>query len=171
MEKRFFIIEYDQPFHTTDRVVGTAVDDNSEDAKAFDVNDRRVKRVTVQDDSNVVEVERGTEQIEGALRFQREIRFESELYIYGYSDDLVEIEGDFSDELYYNRDMNLHVDDICLDVDYDGKWNFEVEGGSSRNVEQYPEDHRVSDVFCDYSELVIIRRDVQSEPSISWVKP
>lgn len=79
-------------------------------------------------------------------------------YVYGFSDDLVEVSGARRHELYVNEKDRVTVGGVEIDVTYDGEWSFEVY--SSRHgtdVMIVPNDVINTKRFNDYTELVIIK--------------
>lgn len=82
-------------------------------------------------------------------------------YVYGHSDDCVEIEGGYNDELYvYDDWKRITVGEVSLDVTYDGEWSFEVRstGGSLQSTAVVlPQDVVSSERFNDYTEVVVIK--------------
>lgn len=83
-------------------------------------------------------------------------------YVYGHSDDLIEIRGDEKDELYaeYGEPTRFEVAGVTLDAEYDGVWK----GVWTFNIGAVPDECSVAimepehSTFNDYSEVVVINR-------------
>ena len=81
-----------------------------------------------------------------------------ELKIWGASDDLIEIGGDFSEEIdFYSRDDEfawLSVSDgTLLKVRYDGFWRITVEAKGNAAYEK----REATDEEHDYSDIITLR--------------
>ena len=92
--------------------------------------------------------------------------------IYGASDDLIEIAGEYSEEFgaYNNEDMRVGLSDgTLLSVEYDGEWKFRCEEKGRNFVEIIPsvgDDKNHAEPYeryTSYSDLVVF------EGIIEWV--
>jgi len=74
-----------------------------------------------------------------------------QLYIYGCSDDLIEIEGDHNDELSAFGGTKLNIRDyITLDIEYlDGDWKIKILEDKS------PHDWKIKKIGCNDEFIVL----------------
>ena len=87
-----------------------------------------------------------------------------EMYIYGCSDDLIEIEGDYDDELSAIDGGRINIRDyIIVDVIYDSDWKITIVEDKS------PHDWSVKKIGCN-DEFLIIRYPDDVKMSIKLVE-
>lgn len=84
----------------------------------------------------------------------------SNIFVYGHSDDLVEVRGEQYAEvnLYPEPDDPTHfvVSGVALDAYYDGEWTFEIRDDIEKDVVILPNECVDEDKFNDYTEVVVI---------------
>lgn len=90
--------------------------------------------------------------------------------IYGASDDLLEIDGYFSEELSIGSDEKSFVgvsDGTLLSVEYDGEWKFRLERKGSlfkeiiQSVGEDSDHEGENKKYTSYSDLVIFEGDIK----------
>lgn len=83
-----------------------------------------------------------------------------EMYVYGHSDDLIEINGDVQEELYANYGEPTHVivGETKLSVEYDGEWHIDVvDQGVNDETSWYSVGrNKVVEELNDYTEVVVV---------------
>lgn len=88
---------------------------------------------------------------------------EYEIGVYGHSDDLIEVVGDASEELYanYGEPTHVMVGNTEIVAEYDGEWHFEVvDLGEGDESAWYSVGRSgVIEVANDYTEAVVIESD------------
>lgn len=81
------------------------------------------------------------------------------IYVYGHSDDLVEVVGEENDEIYaLDTPHTFEVAGMSVVAEYDGTWSFDV--ASNPNATHFmiiPNDAIDKARFNDYTELVVIQ--------------
>ena len=87
-----------------------------------------------------------------------------EMYIFGCSDDLIEIEGDYDDELCVVDGGRINIRDyITVDVKYDGDWKITIVEDKS------PHDWSVKKIGCN-DEFLIIKYPDDVKMSVKLVE-
>lgn len=78
-------------------------------------------------------------------------------YVYGDSDDLIEVEGARDHEFYVYEDDEITIGEVSIDVTYDGEWSFSVRScGYTSQAAVLPNEIVDSERFNDYTEVVVI---------------
>lgn len=99
----------------------------------------------------------------------------STIYVYGASDDLIEIDGDVSEEFNVNFGDDKYLifsDGTCVRFEYDGDWTLSlVRGGSflichNVIVDPFPEDFP-TEYHNDYSDLLVL--DMTVNPTHAYI--
>lgn len=84
-----------------------------------------------------------------------------ELYVYGHSDDLIEVEGDEQAEFYANFDGPTHImlGDTEIVAEYDGEWHFSiVDHGAYDETHKYGVGRqKVAEKLNDYTEVIVVK--------------
>lgn len=95
---------------------------------------------------------------------------ENKTVIYGASDDLLEIDGDFSEEIGVDSDEPFTVgvsDGTLLEVEYDGEWKFRTKkkGSGLKEIIQSVGDEGTHEApyekYTSYSDLVILHGEIK----------
>lgn len=87
-----------------------------------------------------------------------------EMYIFGCSDDLIEIEGDYDDELCVVDGGRINIRDyIIVDVIYDSDWKITIVEDKS------PHDWSVKKIGCN-DEFLIVKYPDDVKMSIKLVE-
>ena len=87
-----------------------------------------------------------------------------EMYIFGCSDDLIEIEGDYDDELCVVDGGRINIRDyIIVDVIYDSDWKITIVKDKS------PHDWSVKKIGCN-DEFLIVKYPDDVKMSIKLVE-
>lgn len=85
---------------------------------------------------------------------------EHEIYVYGASDDLIEVGGDVSAEFYANFDAPTHViiGETEIVVEYDGEWHLSVvDEGEDDEIAWYSVGRdQVAEELNDYTEAIVV---------------
>lgn len=85
---------------------------------------------------------------------------EHKMYVYGHSDDLIEVEGDVTEELYanFNGPTHVFVGDTEIVAEYDGEWHFDVvDKGRNDTTHWYSVGRRkVIEELNDYTECIVV---------------
>ena len=92
-----------------------------------------------------------------------------ETYIYGASDDLVELDGHFSEEIgVYNEDEGFYLalsNGVVIKGIYNdnGEWKFEAVKGEVKIIPAIGEDgeHEDCPKYSSYSDIVVVEGDVK----------
>lgn len=83
-----------------------------------------------------------------------------QMYVYGHSDDLIEIDGDVREEFYanYGEPTYLFLGNTEIVAEYDGEWHFEVfyEGVTDTVYEYSVGRKKVVEQLNDYTEVVVV---------------
>jgi len=82
----------------------------------------------------------------------------SEVIVYGFSDDLIEVEGEINQEFYLGTDEGGYLafsDGTLLRVDYDGDWNISLKASGKSSYHNEPP----ADNGSDYSDIVTLTGD------------
>lgn len=86
-----------------------------------------------------------------------------ELYVYGHSDDLIEVNGDNQKEIYanYNEPTHVLLGDTEIVAEYDGEWHFDVvDAGEGDEIAEYSVGRKkVVEELNDYTEVIVVRSD------------
>ncbi len=93
------------------------------------------------------------------------------VYVYGSSDDRIEIDGSLVEEFYHMDQEPYYLgfsDGTLLKITYDGEWNIKVIEGDVDDRSVYPAEHAFikeinesAGIDCPtYSDLAIIHSDV-----------
>lgn len=87
-----------------------------------------------------------------------------EIYIFGCSDDLIEIEGDYREELSANDDVRISIRGyIIADVKYEEDWKITIVEDNS------PPDWSVKKIGCN-DEFLIVKYPDDVKMSVKLVK-
>lgn len=93
-----------------------------------------------------------------------------QIELYGHSDDLIEVDGDLSEELYanYEDDTEFQIGEWRLKASYDGEWTFIVldhPDGAMWERLSVGEHAAEDDPYNTYSELVRLSATDDAEVS------
>jgi len=93
-----------------------------------------------------------------------------EITIYGYSDDVVYIDGDYKNDFYSYGDCHIFFDNgLIVEVTYDGEWQFHVvEGGQSQSIENIASGTSLAEEEAgrDYTEVLKVKSDKISQATM-----
>lgn len=119
----------------------------------------KVKSIIVEKSGDVKILNQDIKQ-KGDLCFIDDIDSENIIYLYGKSDDLIEIRGCKKDEYYYsvnNTTVSVNTTQVKYNYTADGIWDIEIiEDGRASNIDRYEFSSNKTDYFCNYSDLVSI---------------
>lgn len=94
------------------------------------------------------------------MREQEPDTDEYQLYVYGHSDDLIEIEGDARAEFYatFGEPTHIMLGDTEIVAEYDGEWHFSVvdQGANDETYEYSVGRQKVVEKLNDYTEVVVV---------------
>lgn len=142
------------------------VDNNSENSVYHPVNildtDQKIKSININESSEACILSE-KEKLEGKLTFIDNVESKNVVYLYGSSDDLIEIQGSIKDEYYYNKDgttVNVNSTEVKYNYNKDAVWDVYVtNSGNATNIRHYEFINSRTDNFCEYSDLVVVEYD------------
>lgn len=169
LRKSLIELNIDSMIGSSQKTIVAELVRDSENEKVYKPDcHREVSSVRILSDRTEVLMKSG-KKMTAEIQSERKLACPSELFVYGRSDDLIEVDGSVSEEFVYKSPgSKIEVNDTEVSVSYDGKWYLSViEGRSVKVAEVYKVGSSISEMFCDYSDIV--RLGFKSRPSIEKI--